>query len=165
MVGGDGNAVGKPQAFSNDARTAIGRHEDDPADRTAALRRRQVEAEIADIGASLPVDDHVVDRAGRDLGEIGIERQRSIGKPQQPLPEHRQHDDVAIRQDAETTRRAVGQRSMLLQLARRADAQKRPRHAIDEPEPPAMPSRAFEIAAAVEDRSEASRHDAPAREK
>ena len=53
---------------------AVRHHQDDPADRAAALRRRQVEAEIADISAPLPVDDHVVDGAESELREVDMER-------------------------------------------------------------------------------------------
>ena len=67
VIGRDRDAVGKPQSFGDHARRAVGHHQNDAAGRAAIGRRRHIEAEIADIGAAKPVDDHVVDRAGRDL--------------------------------------------------------------------------------------------------
>jgi hypothetical protein len=66
VVSRDRDAVRKPQAVGYDTCCAIGHHQDDAADRAAIRRRRQVETEIADPGAPQPVDDHVVDGAGRD---------------------------------------------------------------------------------------------------
>ena len=83
-------------------------------------RRRHVEAEIADIGAALPIDDHVVDRAGRDPGQVGVERKLAVGVGQQALAKHRQHDQPSVRQDADAAGRVVVEFRVLLALAGRA---------------------------------------------
>ena len=67
VVGRDRNAVGKPQSVGDDSGRAVGHHQEDAADSPPISRRGQIEAEIADIGAAEAVDDHVINRAGRDF--------------------------------------------------------------------------------------------------
>jgi hypothetical protein len=117
IIGRDRDAVGKSQSIGNDARLAIGHHQDDAADRPSIGRRRQIEAEIADISAAKSVDDHVVDRTRRYAREAGVERKLAVRESHQTLAEHRQHDDLAIRQDTEAAWRIVLELRVLFTLA------------------------------------------------
>ena len=94
---------------------------------------RQVESEIADPGTAKSVDDHVVDRAGRDRREVRIGRQLTVEIREQLLEEHRQHDKPAIWQDARTAR-CVVEGGVGLAYSGEIDAQQRSRHRVDEPE-------------------------------
>ena len=66
VVGRDGDSVRKPQSFGDHAGRTVRHHQNDAAGRAAIGRRRHVEAEVANISAAQTVDDHVVDRAGRN---------------------------------------------------------------------------------------------------
>jgi len=116
IVGRDRDAVGKPQAFGDNPCCSMRHHQDDAADGAAIRRRRQIEAEIADKGTPEPVDDHVVDRAGRDPRQVGVGRKLTVRIGQQAFAEHRQHDQPAVRQDTEAARRVVVEFRMLLAL-------------------------------------------------
>ena len=149
MIGRDRDAIGKAQPVGHHARRAIKRDQNDAAHRAAIGGRRQIKSEIADIAAPQPVDDHVVNGAGGDGGKIGIKRQLAVHIFHQPFLEHSQHDHAAIRQNAETAWRVVGKYRVLPAIAGRAQAQQRPGHAVDEPEPAGVPARALEITTAV----------------
>ena len=150
VVGRDRNAIGKPQSLGDNAHRAVGRHQNDAADGASIRRRRQIETEVSDIGAAQAVDDHVVDRAGRDSRQVGVERKLAVLVSQQALLEHRQHDQPAVRQDAEAAGRVAIDLGVLFAFARGREAQQRPFHAVDEPEPARVPARPFEITSPVE---------------
>ena len=89
----DRYAVGNPQSFGDDARSAIRYHQNDAAESAAIGRRRHIKTEIANIGAALPIDDHVVDGAFRDPRQFGIRRKLAVGVRHQALAKHRQDDE------------------------------------------------------------------------
>ena len=87
------------------------------AEQRAAIGwRRHLETEIADIGAAQTIDDHVVDRAGRDCRQVGIERKPALGVCHQALAMHRQDDQPSVRQDAGAAGRVVLECRVLLAL-------------------------------------------------
>src|SRR5262245_56022331 len=66
---------------------------------------------------------------------------------------HRQHDQ-RVRQDAEAAGRVVGECRVLLARAGGGETEECPLHAVDEPQPPRLPARTFEIAPAIQDAAE-----------
>ena len=100
-VVGDDRAVGEPQVLGRDARAAVGV---DPHER-GRLRlaaAHQVEAEVARVGAALAVDDHVVEVAGGELGDVGVLGDGAVGGAAQHAPVlHRDDEQVAVGQPAE----------------------------------------------------------------
>jgi len=69
------------------------------------------------IGASQAVNDHVVDRTCSDPRQVCVERKLAVRVGHQTLAEHRQDDELSIRQDAEATGRVVLELRVLFTLA------------------------------------------------
>ena len=67
----DDRAIGESEVLGGHARrpVRIDAYEGCGAERGAA---HEVEAEVADVGAALGVDDHVVDVPGRHRGQVGV---------------------------------------------------------------------------------------------
>src|SRR5881396_3476225 len=74
-------------AFSNDQAAVVGRYCDAvgkvESGRSGGDALPQIESEIANEGAPLAIDDHVVDRAARDFREVGVRRHSPVGVPEQ----------------------------------------------------------------------------------
>ena len=62
----------------------------------------QVKAEVAHERPALPVDDHVVEVTGGQLGQLRMRADAAVGAASQnPAVLHRHHKQVAVRQPAE----------------------------------------------------------------
>ena len=66
------------------------------------LAGHQVEAEVAHVGVAVAVDHHVVGQAAAVLGDVGVDRDRAVGRPPQHLlVAHRHHEQRPVGQPAE----------------------------------------------------------------
>ena len=138
-----------PSATTRDR--AVGRHQKDAANRASIGRRRQIEAEISDIGAARG-HRRSCRRSCPSLFPTGPHRAKA-GRP-------RKSSDAcgtssarrACRPAGSPVRKACRPRSSHAACIspRGTETQQCPAHAVDEPEPPRVPAWPLEVAAPVE---------------
>jgi hypothetical protein len=100
-IGGDDRSVGEVEALGCGLNAAVGLHQ---RDRRRSRRGPvvEVEAEVADVGAALPVDDHVVAVEGGHAGQVGVVDQPAARlEAQQLAVGHRDHEQPAVGQPAQ----------------------------------------------------------------
>ena len=115
-------------------------HEDG---RPRRLARHHVEAEVADVGPPLVVDDHVVAVAGRQLFEAReLDQVAAAGVllAEQAAVAHRHGQQAPVRRPAQA-RGAAGDLGDRLHAAVQVDREDRAQGLVREPEPALVPAR------------------------
>ena len=112
-VGRDDRPVGELEVVGRHAHRAVGvdagqlgavaaRFAQRSLDTVLAHELEEVEAEVADVGPALAVDDHVVDVEGGDLGQVGVLDEGAVGlEPQELAVEHGHDEHPPVGQPAE----------------------------------------------------------------
>src|SRR5207245_6186627 len=104
----------------------------------------QIEAEIANKGASLAIYDHVVDRAASDFREVDVIRHPPIGVLEERPLEHRCHDSLAGSQKTQACG-DIWHLAQGLAVSVAVDPRDRARQTIDQPKKSVTPTRSFEV--------------------
>ncbi len=99
----DRRSVGEEEVVGRDLGFAVGVDAHD-AGRAWVLRLAVIEPEVADPGAPVGADHHVVAVAMGEPGEIGVEGEAAGIEPQQLAIEHRDHQQAPVGQPAQPGR-------------------------------------------------------------
>jgi hypothetical protein len=119
----------------------------------------QVETEVADVGASLVVDHHVVQVAGRVPAQVGVGDQAAVGlAAQDPAVAHRDHQQPPVGQPAEAGRLLLNRRLEPEVGAVCADRVDLGGVEVGEPEPPLVPAGRLGEFESVEHGGDLGRH-------
>jgi len=100
-VRGDDRAVREGEVVGRGLDAAVGMHEREHGgpERLAGL---VVVAEVADVGSTRGVDDHVVAVEGGEAGEIGVHDETAALETEEPPVHHRDDQQAAVGEPAET---------------------------------------------------------------